>query len=144
MRLGARKNSASQPISQSELNTNRSRENNDMNSSSRNTSLALRNIRIICSTIFVAGIAGMIIASIAGNNVGLVNTIGGTTAISALVLLVATISANTTRPEVFDDAAAERLELKIAALAKSGADEKELRELVRQATQLGETTRRRS
>jgi hypothetical protein len=57
---------------------------------------------------------------------------------------VATISANTTRPEVFDDAAAERLELKIAALTKSGADEKELRELVRLATQLGETTRRRS
>ena len=115
-----------------------------MKSSSRNTSLALRNIRIICSIIFVAGIAGMIITSIAGNNVGLVNTIGGTTAISALVLLVATISANTTRPEVFDDAAAERLELKIAALTKSGADEKELRELVRLATQLGETTRRRS
>ncbi|MEY3439509.1 MAG: hypothetical protein ACO3AZ_06185 [Ilumatobacteraceae bacterium] len=113
-----------------------------MNSSSRNTSLALRNIRIICSIVFVAGIAGMIITSIAGNNVGLVNTIGGTTAISALVLLVATISANTTRPEVFDDAAAERLELKIAALTKSGADEKELRELVRLATQLDETTSR--
>ena len=113
-----------------------------MKSSSRNTSLALRNIRIICSFIFVAGIAGMIITSIAGNNVGLVNTIGGTTAISALVLLVATISANTTRPEVFDDAAAKRLELKIAALTKSGADEKELRELVRLATQLGETTSR--
>ena len=113
-----------------------------MKSSSRNTSLALRNIRIICSTIFVAGIAGMIITSIAGNNVGLVNTIGGTTAISALVLLVATISSNTTRPEVFDDAAAERLELKIASLEKSGADEKELRELVRLASQLGETTSR--
>ena len=113
-----------------------------MNSSSRNTPLALRNIRIICSIIFIAGIAGMIITSIAGNNVGLVNTIGGTTAISALVLLVATISANTTRPEVFDDAATERLELKIAALTKSGADEKELRELVRLATQLDETTSR--
>ena len=111
-----------------------------MKSSSRNTSLALRNIRIICSIVFVAGIAGMIIASIAGNNVGLVNTIGGTTAISALVLLVATISSNTTRPDVFDEAAAERLELKIASLEKSGADEKELRELVRLASQLGETT----
>ena len=113
-----------------------------MNSSSRNTSLALRNIRIICSIVFVAGIAGMIITSIAGNNVGLVNTIGGITAISALVLLVATISSNTTRPDVFDEAAAERLELKIASLEKSGADEKELRELVRLATQLGETTSR--
>ena len=113
-----------------------------MTTSSHNSSLALRNIRLICSVVFVAGIAGMIITSIAGNNVGLVNTIGGTTAISALVLLVTTISANTTRPEIFDDAAAERLELKIAALTKSGADETELRELVRLATQLGETTSR--
>jgi hypothetical protein len=113
-----------------------------MTISSRNSSLALRNIRIICSFVFVTGIAGMIITSIAGNNVGLVNTIGGTTAISALVLLVATISSNTTRPDVFDEAAAERLELKIASLAKSGADENELRELVRLATQLGKTTSR--
>jgi len=113
-----------------------------MSTTSRNTSLALRNIRIICSVVFVAGIAGMIITSIAGNNVGLVNTIGGTTAISALVLLVATISTNTTRPEVFDDATAERLELKISALAKSGANESELRELVRLAKQLCVTTSR--
>ena len=113
-----------------------------MNTWSHKSSLALRNIRVICSVVFVVGIAGMIITSIAGNNVGLVNTIGGTTAISALVLLVATISANTTRPEVFDDAAAERLELKISALAKSGVDEKELRDLVRLATQLRETTAR--
>ncbi len=84
----------------------------------------------------------MIIASIAGNNVGLVNTIGGATAISALVLLVATISSSTVRPEVFDQAAAERIELKIAALTKSGVDEKELRELVRLATQLRETNKR--
>ena len=97
----------------------------------------MRNIRIICVVIFVAGIAGMIITSIAGNNVGLVNTIGGMTAISALVLLVATISSNTVRPEVFDEAAAERLELKIMQLAKSGADEKAVRELAGQATQLG-------
>ncbi len=108
----------------------------------KNSSTALRNIRIICSVVFVAGIAGMIIASIAGNNVGLVNTIGGATAISALVLLVATISSSTVRPEVFDQAAAERIELKIAALTKSGVDEKELRELVRLATQLRETNKR--
>ncbi len=104
---------------------------------SQNSSLALRNIRILCSLIFVAGIAGMIITSIAGNNVGVVNTIGGTTAIAALVLLVATISASTSRPEVFDDAQAERLEQQIVKLTKAGANETEVRELVRQATQLG-------
>lgn len=102
-----------------------------------NSSLAMRNIRIFCGVTFVGGIAGMIITSIAGNNVGVVNTIGGTTAIAALVLLVATISSNTTRPEVFDLAAAERLEQKILKLTKAGADEAELRELVRQSVQLG-------
>ncbi len=84
----------------------------------------------------------MIVASIAGNNVGLVNTIGGATAISAIILLVATISSSTVRPEVFDQATAERLELKIAALTKSGADENAVRELVRLATQLRETNGR--
>ncbi len=84
----------------------------------------------------------MIVASIAGNNVGLVNTIGGATAISAIILLVATISSSTVRPEVFDQAAAERVELKIAALTKSGADENAVRELVRLATQLRETNGR--
>ena len=108
-----------------------------MAKSSQNSSLALRNIRIICSGVFIAGIAGLIITSIAGNNVGVVNTIGGTTAIAALVLLVATISANTSRPEVFDDAQAERLEQQIVKLTKAGASETEVRELVRQATQLG-------
>jgi len=109
-----------------------------MNRPSQNSSLALRNIRIICTAIFVCGIAGMIIASIAGNNVGIVNTIGGTTAISALVLLIATISASNSRPEVFSEADAERLEHKILQLTKSGTNESELRELVRQATQLGQ------
>lgn len=108
-----------------------------MNKTKNQSSLALRNIRIICSAVFVAGIAGMIITSIAGNNVGLVNTIGGTTAISALVLLVATISSNASRPEVFDQAEAERIERKIAELVGSGTNENTLRDLVRQAIQLG-------
>ncbi|MFM7820318.1 MAG: hypothetical protein ACKO97_06125 [Actinomycetota bacterium] len=108
-----------------------------MNSSSRNTSPALRNIRIVCSTIFVLGIAGMIITSIAGNNVGLVNTIGGATAISALVLLVATITSNTARPEVFVEADTERLERQVSRLVATGADEDQVRNLVRDATNLG-------
>ena len=101
------------------------------------TPRALRNIRIICAIIFVSGIAGMIITSIAGNNVGLVNTIGGTTAIAAVVLLIATSTATSFRPEIFAEADAERLEQKISQLVKAGANENELRDLVRQATQLG-------
>ncbi|NBQ04014.1 MAG: hypothetical protein EBU22_01795 [Actinobacteria bacterium] len=108
------------------------------------TSPALRNIRMICAVVFVAGIAGMIVTSIAGNNVGVVNTIGGATAISALVLLVATITSNSVRPEVFDEADAERLEQKIAELTKAGTDEAALREIVHQAKRLGGTTWRKN
>ena len=50
-------------------------------------STALRVIRIVCVVIFVSGIAGMIISSINGNNVGLVTTIGLITAVAAIVLL---------------------------------------------------------
>jgi len=103
----------------------------------KSSSVTLRNIRVICSTIFVLGIAGMIITSVAGNNVGLVNTIGGATAISALVLLVATITSNTVRPEVFVEADAERVERQISRLVEGGADETQVRDLVRDATNLG-------
>ena len=61
------------------------------------TSPAVRTIRISCAVIFVLGIAGMIISSIAGNNVGVVTTIGVTTAIAALALLIASVSSSPVR-----------------------------------------------
>ena len=101
------------------------------------TSPAVRTIRISCAVVFVLGIAGMIISSIAGNNVGVVTTIGVTTAIAALVLLIASVSSNTSRLEVFDEANAQILERQIVELVKSGTDEIALRSIVRDATKLG-------
>ena len=100
-------------------------------------SSAVRVIRITSAVVFVAGIAGMIITTIAGNNVGQVTTIGTTTAVVAIVLLVTTVVTNTTRPEVFDEADAQRLERRISDLVKSGANETELRAIVRDAIQIG-------
>ena len=79
----------------------------------------------------------MIISSIAGNNVGVVTTIGVTTAIAALVLLIASVSSNTSRLDVFDEANAQILERQIAELVKNGTDETALRSIVRDATKLG-------
>ena len=101
------------------------------------SSPAVRTIRISCVVIFVFGIAGMIISSIAGNNVGVVTTIGVTTAVAALVLLIASVSSNTSRLEVFDEANAQILERQIVELVKSGTDEIALRSIVRDATKLG-------
>jgi len=100
-------------------------------------SSAVRIIRISSAVVFVAGIAGMIITTIAGNNVGQVTTIGTTTAVVAIVLLVTTAATNTSRPEVFNEADEQRLERRVTDLVKSGANETELRAIVRDATQLG-------
>ncbi len=104
------------------------------------TTPALRRIRIVCAVIFVLGIAGMIISSIAGNNVGIVTTIGATTAVTAIVLLIATVAASTAQLEVFNEAQAQRLERKISVLVKSGTDETSLRSVVRDASKLGRRT----
>ena len=101
------------------------------------SSPAVRTIRISCVVIFVFGIAGMIISSIAGNNVGVVTTIGVTTAVAALVLLIASVSSNTSRLDVFDEANAQILERQIVELIKSGTDEIALRSIVRDATKFG-------
>lgn len=101
------------------------------------TSTAVRAIRISCAIIFALGIAGMIISSIAGNNVGTVTTIGVTTAVAALVLLIASVSSGPSRPQVFEEASAQMLERQIVELVKSGTNETALRSIVRDATKLG-------
>jgi len=99
--------------------------------------MSLRVIRFVCIVVFVSGIAGMIVTSINGNNVGIVTTIGLTTAISALILMTASTVANKRRLDVFDDAKAERIERRIAEMRDKGADEAELRALVRDSIDLG-------
>lgn len=99
--------------------------------------MALRAIRTACALVFVSGIGGMIAASIAGNNVGLVTTIGLVTAVAALVLVTASSVGATRRIDAFDDARAERVEAMVAALVAAGADEAQVRRLVREAVDLG-------
>ncbi len=99
--------------------------------------MARRWILRACAAVFVAGIAGLIIASINGNNAGVILTIGLGIALAAVALLtVGAISAKD-RIDVFDEADAERLEARVAALVATGADEAELRALVRDAMRLG-------
>ena len=98
---------------------------------------ALRVIRILCVFVFVSGIAGLIISSIAGNNVGVVTTIGLITSLAAVVLLTASTVANRQRIDAFNDALAEQVEGQIGALVSSGAKEDTVRKLVRDAINLG-------
>jgi hypothetical protein len=94
-------------------------------------------IRRGCAAVFVCGIAGLIISSVAGNNEGLVLTIGGATVVASIVLLAVSSVTSTRRIEVFDEARAERLENEVQTLVAAGADEQAVRTLVRQAMQLG-------
>ena len=98
---------------------------------------ALRAIRMVCVVVFVCGIAGLIISSIAGNNVGVVTTIGLITSLAAIVLLTASTVANRQRIDAFNDALAEQVEGQIGTLVASGAKEDTVRKLVRDAINLG-------
>ena len=98
---------------------------------------ALRVIRIVCVIVFVSGIARLIISSIAGNNVGVVTTIGLITSLAAVVLLTASTVANRQRIDAFNDALAEQLEAQITSVVASGAKEETVRKLVRDAINLG-------
>ena len=98
---------------------------------------ALRVIRIVCVIVFVSGIAGLIISSIAGNNVGVVTTICLITSLAAVVLLTAYTVANRQRIDAFNDALAEQVEAQITSVVASGAKEETVRKLVRDAINLG-------
>ena len=57
---------------------------------------------------WVAGVAGMIISSVNGNNNGWVVTCGCATAVAALCVFAATAATRRDRIDVFEDADAER------------------------------------
>jgi hypothetical protein len=89
-------------------------------------------------TICVLAIAGMIAASIT-NHTGAAIAAGMTAAIAVVCLILVTSVAG---PEAFggatpvDEQAAADLERRVAALVASGADESEVRSLVRAARRL--------
>jgi hypothetical protein len=95
-------------------------------------------IRRAAAAVFVAGIAGMIVGSLADNNNGAVVTAGLCTAVAALVLLaVNAVDGPGSRVAGPDEAQAELVERQVAALVEHGADESALRDLVRAAVKLG-------
>ena len=99
--------------------------------------MARRWIPRVCTAVFVAGIAGIIVATINGNNAGVILSIGLVIVLAAVALLTATSVNVTGRIEVFDDAAAEKLERMVMALVADGANETAVRALVRETRRLG-------
>jgi hypothetical protein len=102
-----------------------------------NVPTSLRVIRIVCSATFVASIAGLIISSIAGNNAGWVITIGLVAVTASVILMIASLVGSNRRTPEFSDARAEEVERIVTSLVASGADENEVRDLVRASVQLG-------
>lgn len=102
---------------------------------------AVRVIRLLCIVCFVGGIASMIAASLADNNIGAVLTAGSISAIAAIVLLAVSTVASTQRSVEFDEADAEILETNIRRIVDAGANETNVRDLVRRAIELGRRTR---
>ncbi|MEI6199723.1 MAG: hypothetical protein WCP83_07290 [Actinomycetota bacterium] len=70
-------------------------------------------------------------SSILGNNEGWVLTFGMITAVAAIILMAVSATTSTKRLDAFDEATAERVELRIRQLIEAGADETEVRSLVR-------------
>jgi len=92
--------------------------------------------RIVLAT-FVGGIAGMIVGSIADNN-GVAMTFGLITAVAALgLILVTSVTQTPVLEDGFDDETAAALESRISALVEAGADETDVRDLVREAVRMG-------
>lgn len=102
-----------------------------------NASLSVRVIRWTCAVVFVACIAGLIISSIAGNNEGWVISIGMLGVTAAVVLILVSLVTADRRLPPFSEVRAEAIESRIAELVATGTDEDQLRDLVRDAVDLG-------
>ena len=75
-----------------------------------------------CAAVFVAGIAGLIVSSVAGNNAGVVLlSIGLAIVFAAVALLTYGAVTPKQRIDAFDEARAEQLEEQVAALVAAGA-----------------------
>jgi hypothetical protein len=99
--------------------------------------MARRWIPRVCAVVFVAGIAGIIVASVDGNNAGLVLVCGLGMVLAAVALLTLGAVTPKDRIEAFDEADAERLEQQVNALVAAGAPDEQVRALVRDAMRLG-------
>lgn len=98
--------------------------------------MALRLIKIVCFGLFLAGIPAIIVSSIAGNNEGWVLTFGMITAVAALILIAVSSVTTNKRIDAFSDVLAEQVEQRVQQLVQSGANEDEVRALVRDSINL--------
>lgn len=97
---------------------------------------SLRLIRVSCITLMISGIPALIISSIAGNNEGWVLTFGMISAVAAIIFMAVSAATSTKRLDAFDEVIAERVEQRIRMLVEAGADETDVRNLVRDTMNL--------
>jgi hypothetical protein len=97
-------------------------------------------LRRLVLVVFVGGIAGMIVGSIADNN-GIAITFGLVTAVAAICLMLVTSVTSREQAVTFDEGRAEDMEARIQDLVADGADEARVRSLVRDAVLLGRSAR---
>ena len=88
-------------------------------------------LKVVLRLVAAAGIPGIIVGSIAENDAVAI-TFGSITAVAALGLIL--VTAATTG----GDAVGADVEARIADLVASGADERDVRDLVREAVRLGQ------
>ena len=97
---------------------------------------SLRLIRVSCITLMISGIPALIVSSIAGNNEGWVLTFGMISAVAAIIFMAVSAATSTKRLDAFDEVVAERVEQRIRMLVDAGADETDVRNLVRDTMNL--------
>lgn len=98
--------------------------------------MSLRLIKTMCFALFLAGLPSIIVSSIRGNNEGWVVTFGMITAVAAIILIAVSAVTATRRIDVFNDVLAERIEQRVQSLVQAGADEAEVRTLIRETIDL--------
>jgi hypothetical protein len=101
-----------------------------------------RAVRVVVIVLCVGGVAAMIVTTIAGHN-GAAMTFGIITAVAILCLMVATaVSAGPPGGGPDVEKVAVRVEDGVAALVEAGAEERDVRDLVRDAVLLGRQSAR--
>ncbi len=98
--------------------------------------MSLRLIKGTCFALFLAGIPAIIVSSIRGNNEGWVLTFGMITAVAALILIAVSAVTSTRRIDAFEEVLAERVEQRVQLLVQAGANEDDVRALVRDTIDL--------
>jgi predicted MFS family arabinose efflux permease len=99
--------------------------------------MPLSAVRYVVIGLCVAGIVGMIVASVAGNNNGWVVTFGLLAVVSIVVLMAFSTASRGGTSTAVDESVAETVERRIRDLVETGADEAAVRDLVRDAVRLG-------